>query len=59
MADKTISNKTGDYTILSGDSGTIFTNEGASGTVTFTLPIASAGLYYGFVSKYNLSTKAL
>ena len=34
--------KTGDYTILAGDDGTEFNNLGASGTVIFTLPAASA-----------------
>jgi len=46
-----ISNKTGNYTILDTDSGTMFTNNGAAGTVTLTLPTAAAGLTYVFVVK--------
>ena len=37
------------YTLLPSDSGTIFTNEGASALVTFTLPTALAGLRYSFI----------
>lgn len=33
--------KTGDYTILVGDCGVIFTNRGAAGAVNFTLPTTS------------------
>lgn len=41
--------KTADYTVLAGDSGTVFTNTGASGTVVFTLPASpTAGLWYEF-----------
>jgi len=46
-----ISNKTGNYTILDTDSGTMFTNASAAGTVTLTLPTAAAGLTYVFVVK--------
>lgn len=46
-----VSNKTADYQILSGDSGTIFTNEGAAGEINLTLPTCAAGLYYTFVCK--------
>jgi hypothetical protein len=59
MATKTIENKTADYTITTADSGKIFTNEGASGSITLTLPSCSAGLYYGFVPKYSDGTKRL
>lgn len=45
---KTITAKTAGYNVLSGDSQTVFTNTGASGSVTFTLPTASAGLEYFF-----------
>lgn len=57
MATKTVVNKTTDYTITADDSGKIFTNEGASGAVVFTLPAAAAGLYYGFACKYTDSSK--
>lgn len=36
--------KTADYTVLPGDIGKTFTNRGASGTVTFTLPLSGAAL---------------
>jgi len=38
--------KTGAYTVLAADSGSLFTNEGAAGEVEFTLPTAVAGLFY-------------
>lgn len=37
------------YTVTNGDSGKVFTNEGASAGVTFNLPTAIAGLEYTFV----------
>lgn len=45
----TIVPKTGNYQILDRDLGSIFTTDGAVSTVTLTLPITSAGLYYGFI----------
>lgn len=42
----TVTSKTADYTVLSGDSGTFFDNTGAGGSVNFTLPTAAAGLHY-------------
>lgn len=39
--------KTGNYTVLASDHGTIFTTEGAGGTVNFTLP-ATASLPTGW-----------
>jgi len=36
--------KTGNYTILPADTGALFTNRGASATVTLTLPACEAGL---------------
>lgn len=38
--------KTGDYTLTKGESGGIFTTEGAAGAVNFTLPAPEAGLNY-------------
>ncbi len=38
--------KTSNYTILAGDNGVTFTNRGAGGAVTLTLPAVQAGLYY-------------
>ena len=40
--------KTGNYTILLRDNGTLFTNAGATGSVTFTLPAIGANLRFGF-----------
>ena len=49
LAKDVISAKTADYGVLAADTGTIFTNTGASGTVIFTLPAAPAnGLVYEF-----------
>lgn len=45
---RTVSSKTTGYSVLSGDSGTFFDNSAASGSVSFTLPTASAGLWYTF-----------
>lgn len=49
---KSVSNepsaKTANYTVLSNDNRQCFTNVGASGTVTFTLPAAAVGLEYTF-----------
>lgn len=39
-----IEDKTADYTITAADMGKIFTNRGATGAVTFTLPAAAAAL---------------
>ena len=38
--------KTGDYTLTKGESGGIFTTEGAGGAVNFTLPAPESGLNY-------------
>lgn len=40
--------KTASYTVLATDQGTLFTNAGAGGAVTFTLPTLQAGLMYWF-----------
>lgn len=45
---KTVTAKTGNYSVLSGDAGVVFTNTGAAGTVIFTLPTAASGLNYTF-----------
>lgn len=42
------STKTANYTIKVGESGTAFNTDGAAGTVTFTLPAATAGQWYSF-----------
>jgi hypothetical protein len=41
--------KTGDYTLKVSDSGSLFTNTGASGAVDFTLPAILPGLVYEFL----------
>jgi len=43
-----ITNKTGDYTVLAADTGTIFTTTGTSADVEFTLPTEATGLVYEF-----------
>lgn len=43
-----VSAKTGAYTVVAADVGTYFTNTGAAGSVTFTLPTPAAGLWYQF-----------
>lgn len=48
---RTVSAKTADYTVLTTDIGTTFTNEGASGAITFALPAATVGLWYRFTAK--------
>lgn len=40
--------KTSNYTVLAKDAGTRFTNTGASGAVTFTLPTLTVGLAFEF-----------
>jgi hypothetical protein len=40
--------KTSDYTIVAADTGKLFTNTGATGAVTFTLPTLAAGLVFDF-----------
>lgn len=40
--------KTAAYTILAAENGAGFTNAGASGAVTLTLPAATPGLHYHF-----------
>lgn len=46
---KNIIAKTANYTVLLADNETLFTNKGAAGAVTFTLPTtAIEGLHYGF-----------
>jgi len=49
---RTVSAKTANYTIVANtDNGKTFTNEGASGAITFTLPAATVGQWYRFVAK--------
>jgi hypothetical protein len=45
--------KTASYTPTVAESGAYFTNDGASGEITFTLPAVSTGLYYCFVVNDN------
>lgn len=48
-ASTTVIPKTSNYTVLASDTGTSFTNAGAAGSVTFTLPAATVtGRYYRF-----------
>jgi len=48
-----ITAKTSNYTVLSADKHTFFTNTGAAGGVTFTLPTPAAGLTYEFYRDAN------
>lgn len=41
------------YTVLASDSGNLFTNRAAAGSVTFTLPAVAAGLRYRFAKAVN------
>jgi hypothetical protein len=43
-----VSHKTANYTVLASESGHYFTNAGATGTITFTLPAATVGLHFTF-----------
>lgn len=47
---KKVTAKTSNYTLLATDSGTVFTNAGAAGSVSFTLPTAAAGLEYTIIA---------
>ena len=49
LATRRVSHKTANYTVQAAESGSVLTNLGASGTVTFTLPPATVGLHYTFV----------
>jgi len=42
-----------DHTLINTESGTLFTNEGATGTVILTLPAAAIGLEYEFYIQAN------
>ena len=42
------STKTTSYTIVVGETGTLFNTDGAAGTVTFSLPAATVGQWYTF-----------
>lgn len=45
--------KTAAYTVLASDSGLLFTNRGASASVTFTLPAPTAGFRLRFSKAVN------
>lgn len=49
MGERTVEAKTANYTVTANDCGKTFTNEGASGAITFALPAATVGLWYNFV----------
>lgn len=53
-----IAPKTADYTVREFESGTLFTNRGASGAVNFTLPATpKRGLHYGFYGVVDQNLK--
>lgn len=45
--------KTASYTINPAEAGTLYTNRGAAGSVTFTLPPPKAGMWFGFQKAVN------
>lgn len=52
MGIRTVESKTAAYTVVAAtDNGKIFTNEGASGAVAFSLPAATPGQFFDFVVK--------
>lgn len=56
MGARTTEAKTANYTVTENDVGKTFTNEGATGAITFALPAATVGLWYRFVvmAAFNL-----
>lgn len=50
---ETVEAKTASYTVVAADNGKVFTDEGASVGITFTLPTASVGLHLTFVNTIN------
>ena len=51
--------KTGNYTCVTADSGTFFTNEGAAGGVTFTLPTNAADHKGWFAEFFTVAAQVL
>jgi hypothetical protein len=47
----TVTAKTGNYTVLPSQTNYYFTNEGAAGAISFTLPSASINLIYTFINQ--------
>jgi hypothetical protein len=45
------------YPVTADDRGTVFSNEGAVGLVTYTLPAPASGLRYTFVNRNAVGTK--
>lgn len=48
---RTVEAKTANYTVVGPDNGKTFTNQGASGAITFSLPAATPGAWFRFVVK--------
>ena len=48
-----VSAKTANHSVTNGESGTVFTTQGAGGAVHFTLPAVEAGLWYIFLAYEN------
>jgi hypothetical protein len=51
--DKSTFTRTSNYQILAGENGIRFSNRGATGSITLTLPHATAGLHYAFEGYEN------
>ena len=45
---QTVTEKTASYTVLAAENGSYFTNNGASGAITFSLPASEVGMHYHF-----------
>lgn len=57
---KGVAVKTANYTIKAGDAGLLFSNRGAAGAVTFTLPAPARNIWFGFLkaTQQNLVVQA-
>ena len=51
--------KTGNYTVTHQDFGKIFTNRGAAGTITFTLPLSGAAFKGAWVEFYTAAAQSI
>lgn len=51
--------KTTAYTVVAGDCGKLFTNRGAVGSVTFTLPVTSSQLNGWWAEFYTVAAQAI
>jgi hypothetical protein len=59
LAGRVVTAKTSDYSVVTANKSTMFTNVGAGGTVNFTLPTAAVGLQYDFCRVANQSVTVI